>query len=194
MERLYRRPPGAYGSVVNRTPRIDEIGEVGVRFDRCYATNSLCSPSRASILTGTYSHLNGVMTLVTPIDASQPTFITQLKEAGLRVRDGRQVAHGRRAWPRPAGLRPYVGQSLWGRVPDAQGVMGALTHGARVGALDAVRACRQPRQDVGAVGAVDGLEVTAVSGSLGSPFSPVTCPVNAASDATCPSYGHRRCS
>jgi len=82
MERLYRRPPGAYGSVVNRTPRIDEIGEVGVRFDRCYATNSLCSPSRASILTGTYSHLNGVMTLVTPIDASQPTFITQLKEAG----------------------------------------------------------------------------------------------------------------
>ena len=72
----------AYGSVVNRTPRIDEIGELGVRFDRCYATNSLCSPSRASILTGTYSHINGVMTLVTPIDASQPTFITQLKEAG----------------------------------------------------------------------------------------------------------------
>nr|WP_274637002.1 sulfatase [Microbacterium bovistercoris] len=76
---------GAYGSVVNRTPRIDEIAEHGVRFDRCYATNSLCSPSRASILTGTYSHINGVTTLFTPIDASQPTFISQLKQAGYRT-------------------------------------------------------------------------------------------------------------
>ena len=39
---------GAYGSVLNATPRIDEIGEVGVRFDNCFATNALCSPSRAS--------------------------------------------------------------------------------------------------------------------------------------------------
>ena len=75
----------AYGSVVNRTPRIDEIGESGVRFDNCFVTNSLCSPSRASILTGTYSHLNGVTTLATPIDASQPTFISQLKAAGYRT-------------------------------------------------------------------------------------------------------------
>ncbi|GLY71583.1 sulfatase family protein [Amycolatopsis taiwanensis] len=76
---------GAYGSVVNRTPRIDEIAENGWRFDNCFATNALCSPSRASILTGTYSHVNGVTTLVTPIDASQPTFISQLREAGYRT-------------------------------------------------------------------------------------------------------------
>ncbi len=76
---------GAYGSVLNATPRIDEIGEVGVRFDNCFATNALCSPSRASILTGTYSHINGVSTLVTPIDASQPTFVSQLKAAGYRT-------------------------------------------------------------------------------------------------------------
>jgi arylsulfatase A-like enzyme len=75
----------AYGSVVNRTPRIDEIADEGWRLDNCFATNSLCSPSRASILTGTYSHINGVTTLVTPIDASQPTFITQLKAAGYRT-------------------------------------------------------------------------------------------------------------
>ncbi len=75
----------AYGSVVNETPRIDEIAREGVRFDNCFATNALCSPSRASILTGTYSHVNGVSTLVTPIDASQPTFISQLKEAGYRT-------------------------------------------------------------------------------------------------------------
>lgn len=65
---------GTYGSVVNTTPRIDEIAENGVRFDNCFATNSLCAPSRASLLTGTYSHVNGVTTLSTPIDASQPTF------------------------------------------------------------------------------------------------------------------------
>ena len=76
---------GAYGSVVNETPRIDEIAANGARFDNCFATNSLCSPSRASILTGTYSHVNGVTTLVTPIEASQPTFVSQLKDAGYRT-------------------------------------------------------------------------------------------------------------
>jgi len=76
---------GTYGSVVNRTPRIDEIAERGVRFENCFVTNALCSPSRASILTGTYSHINGVSTLVTPIDASQPTFVSQLKAAGYRT-------------------------------------------------------------------------------------------------------------
>jgi arylsulfatase A-like enzyme len=76
---------GAYGSVVNTTPRIDEIAASGVRLDNCFVTNSLCAPSRASILTGTYSHVNGVTTLFTPIDASQPTFVSQLKAAGYRT-------------------------------------------------------------------------------------------------------------
>jgi arylsulfatase A-like enzyme len=76
---------GCYGSVVNSTPRIDEIGEHGCRFDNCFVTNSLCSPSRASILTGTYSHVNGVYSLFTPIDASQPTFISQLRDAGYKT-------------------------------------------------------------------------------------------------------------
>lgn len=76
---------GAYGSVVNRTPRIDEIAEAGVRLDNCFCTNALCTPSRATILTGTYSHVNGVTTLETPIDASQPTFVSQLKAAGYRT-------------------------------------------------------------------------------------------------------------
>jgi len=76
---------GCYGSVVNGTPRIDEIAECGVRFENCFATNALCSPSRASILTGTYSHVNGVTTLSTPIDAGQPTFISQLRKSGYRT-------------------------------------------------------------------------------------------------------------
>src|SRR5512137_2088656 len=49
-----------YGSKVNKTPNLDRIAKEGIRFDRCYATNSICTPSRASILTGKYSHMNGV--------------------------------------------------------------------------------------------------------------------------------------
>ncbi|MBA3851445.1 MAG: sulfatase-like hydrolase/transferase, partial [Chloroflexi bacterium] len=50
----------AYGSTINHTPAIDRIAHEGMRFDACFCTNSLCSPSRASILTGTYNHVNGV--------------------------------------------------------------------------------------------------------------------------------------
>lgn len=76
---------GAYGSVVNRTPHIDEIAAAGRRVDNCFCTNAICTPSRASILTGTYSHVNGVTTLETPIDASQSTFVSRLKEAGYHT-------------------------------------------------------------------------------------------------------------
>lgn len=73
---------GVYGSIVNRTPRIDEIAMAGARFEHCLCTNSLCAPSRASILTGTYSHVNGVHTLADPIDAAQETFVSVLRDAG----------------------------------------------------------------------------------------------------------------
>ncbi len=48
-----------YGSQVNQTPNLDRIAQEGMRFDRCFVTNSICGPSRATILTGKYSHLNG---------------------------------------------------------------------------------------------------------------------------------------
>src|SRR3954449_13075162 len=50
----------AYGSKVNRTPHIDRLARDGMRFSRCFVTNSICTPSRATILTGKYAHLNGV--------------------------------------------------------------------------------------------------------------------------------------
>ena len=52
----------AYGSGLNKTPNIDRLANEGVRFDRCYVTNSICGPSRACILTGKYSHKNGFYT------------------------------------------------------------------------------------------------------------------------------------
>jgi arylsulfatase A-like enzyme len=49
----------AYGSNRNQTPNLDRIAKEGMRFDRAFVTNSICGPSRAVILTGKYSHLNG---------------------------------------------------------------------------------------------------------------------------------------
>jgi arylsulfatase A-like enzyme len=76
---------GCYGSRINDTPSIDRIAAEGMRFDACFCTNSLCAPSRATILTGTYNHVNGVLTLSTEFDARQPTFVSQLHEAGYQT-------------------------------------------------------------------------------------------------------------
>lgn len=75
----------AYGSRVNDTPHIDRLATDGARLDACYCTNSICSPSRASILTGTYSHINGVTTISSEIDYRVPTFAAQLRRAGYRT-------------------------------------------------------------------------------------------------------------
>ncbi len=50
----------AYGSKVNQTPHLDRIAKEGARFTNSFVTNSICTPSRATLLTGQYSHLNGV--------------------------------------------------------------------------------------------------------------------------------------
>ena len=52
----------AYGSQISKlapTPNIDRIANEGARMDAVYCTNSICGPSRASILTGKFSHING---------------------------------------------------------------------------------------------------------------------------------------
>lgn len=74
----------AYGSKVNQTPHMDRIGREGMRFDRAFVVNSICTPSRATILTGKYSHLNG-----TPVfnrfDGAQPTVAKMLQAAGYHT-------------------------------------------------------------------------------------------------------------
>jgi arylsulfatase A-like enzyme len=71
----------AYGSVVNQTPNLDRLAREGMRFDRCFVVNSICTPSRATILTGKYSHLNGVP-VFNRFDGSQPTVAKYLRAAG----------------------------------------------------------------------------------------------------------------
>lgn len=72
----------AYGSDRNETPHIDRLASEGMRFDRAFVTNSICAPSRAVILTGLHSHLNGVLTNREAFDGSQATFPKLLGEAG----------------------------------------------------------------------------------------------------------------
>ena len=50
-----------YGSKINKTPNLDRLANEGMRFTNCFCTNSICAPSRAVILTGKYSHLNGLI-------------------------------------------------------------------------------------------------------------------------------------
>jgi arylsulfatase A-like enzyme len=75
----------AYGSRVNQTPHLDRIANGGMRFDNCFCTNSICTPSRAVILTGTHSHINGVTTLVTRMDNRLLTFPKVLQQAGYQT-------------------------------------------------------------------------------------------------------------
>ena len=73
---------GAYGSKINQTPNLDRLAREGMLFQNCFCTNSICTPSRAVILTGKYSHKNGVLTLNDRFDGSQQTFPKLLQLAG----------------------------------------------------------------------------------------------------------------
>lgn len=74
-----------YGSRINETPNIDRIANEGMLFENCFCTNSICSPSRAAILTGTYNHLNGVKSIDDPIDGRQMNVAKLLRGAGYQT-------------------------------------------------------------------------------------------------------------
>ena len=68
------------------TPNIDRLAAQGVKFDRCLVTNSICGPSRATILTGKYSHRNGFYNNSnSKFDGSQQTFPKLLQSAGYQT-------------------------------------------------------------------------------------------------------------
>ena len=75
----------AYGSRINRTPNIDRLAREGMLFRTALVTNSICAPARAVILTGRYSHLNGVLDNRLAFDGSQETFPKLLQEAGYQT-------------------------------------------------------------------------------------------------------------
>jgi arylsulfatase A-like enzyme len=72
---------GAYGSRVNQTPHLDRLAREGALLENVFATNSICTPSRAAILTGQYSHVNGV-TVFNRFDSSRMTVARLLQKGG----------------------------------------------------------------------------------------------------------------
>ena len=74
-----------YGAGINQTPHLDRLAEEGMRFDHCYVTNSICTPSRAAILTGTYNHVNCVSTLDTHINNRLPNVAKHLRTGGYQT-------------------------------------------------------------------------------------------------------------
>ncbi len=78
----------AYGTYLKdhaKTPAIDRLAVEGMRFDNFTCANSICSPSRASLLTGQYSHKNGVRGLNGSINDDSPQYPVELQKAGYQT-------------------------------------------------------------------------------------------------------------
>lgn len=69
------------------TPNIDRIADAGMLFNQCLVTNSICGPSRATILSGKYSHKNGFIdnTMGSHFDFSQNSFPKELQKVGYKT-------------------------------------------------------------------------------------------------------------
>ena len=79
------RTISAYDGSINQTPNIDRLAKEGAIFTQSFNANSICAPSRASILTGKHSHRNGVTGNGAPWNNEQFTFPGALKESGYET-------------------------------------------------------------------------------------------------------------
>ncbi|NQT52186.1 sulfatase-like hydrolase/transferase, partial [bacterium] len=105
-----------YGSRINTTPHMDRIANGGMRLSNCFCTNSICAPSRATILTGQYEHVHGVRTLADDLDRTRPNFVKQLRAAGYQTALIGKWHLGTQPENRPAGFDYWIvlpGQGLY---------------------------------------------------------------------------------
>ena len=75
----------AYSDQLIQTPNIDRLANEGVLFTNASVTNSICAPSRATILTGKHTHINGKIDNVMPFDTTQVTFPQLFQQAGYQT-------------------------------------------------------------------------------------------------------------
>ena len=75
----------AYGHGLNNTPNIDRIANEGALFNKGFVTNSICAPSRAVMLTGKHSFVNGKVDNIQDFNWDQPNFAKSLKSAGYQT-------------------------------------------------------------------------------------------------------------
>lgn len=79
---------GTYGSrltCLNPTPNIDALANRGMRFDQVFCVNSICTPSRANIITGQYCQTNGVLDLTDSLDTERQYLPQAMKKAGYET-------------------------------------------------------------------------------------------------------------
>ncbi len=76
---------GAYGAKYGATPNIDRLAKQGLTFNRAFVANSICAPSRAVLLTGKYSHMNGMKDNRDKFDSSQDVFPRRLQQSGFQT-------------------------------------------------------------------------------------------------------------
>jgi N-acetylglucosamine-6-sulfatase len=96
------------------TPFLDRLAEQGILFENAFVTTSLCSPSRASFLTGTYAHTHGVKNNLTPWNNQNITLLERMKQAGY--------------------MTAFIGKwHMPGRLPQLRGVDRFVTFNAQGG-------------------------------------------------------------
>lgn len=107
------------GNPVYRTPNIDRIRYEGANFANTFVTTSLCSPSRASFLTGRYVHSHGVKDNKTPLSDELPTFPQVLQKAGYDTAFIGKWHMGTMEGPRPGFSRwvSFKGQGIYNDCP-----------------------------------------------------------------------------
>jgi len=79
---------GAYGgrlAKLNPTPTIDRLAREGMLFENCFVTNSICTPSRACVMTGQYNHINKVYDLGGKLEPARQTLPIEMKKAGYQT-------------------------------------------------------------------------------------------------------------
>jgi N-acetylglucosamine-6-sulfatase len=99
------------------TPNMDRLAREGMRFTNAFATTPLCSPSRASFLTGQYAHTNGIIDNTARASHDLPTFPRELQKAGYRTGFFGKWHMGNDASPRP-GFNHWVAMPGQGEAID----------------------------------------------------------------------------
>jgi arylsulfatase A-like enzyme len=112
---------GCYGNPDIRTPNIDRLAKEGIRFTRALSSNPVCSPTRATFLTGLIPSQHGIHTPLSPVYMMGPKAYTPLsdfKSMGEVLRDAGYVCGLSGKWHLGDNLHPSAGFTFWITKPD----------------------------------------------------------------------------
>ena len=79
---------GIYGGVLQdyvQNTHIQQLADEGMVLNNAFCTNSICTPSRGSVMTGQYSHMNGIYNLRNPLDPARDNVAKQMQQAGYQT-------------------------------------------------------------------------------------------------------------